>query len=57
MEENWGSGHDPQVWLTEVPLDFWTLCLVILEPRRVDINKGIRFTDEFKQDADPSKMA
>jgi hypothetical protein len=35
----------------EVPLDLQTFCLVILEPRRDDVNKGIRFTDEFKRDA------
>ena len=34
-----------------VPLDLQMLCLVILEPRRDDINKRTRFTDEFKRDA------
>ena len=33
-----------------MPLDLQTLCLVILQQEKTDINKEIRFTDELKQD-------
>ena len=37
---------------SEMTLNLQTLCLVILElERETDMNKGVRFTDEFKQDA------